>query len=179
MALAFITVMVLNLFAADLKQGENKGMEMTMDKFHQEQAVTLFNQSWELLLKEGRNRQDEDILVNMVHASLYHWRQIGKPINILRGEWMICHVYTLLKHKEEALYHADNVLRLMDEQKPEDWDLAYCYEAMARTQAMLGNKEQFSKYNALAEEAGKKIVEDGDKKQFDGDMKDEYWFGLK
>jgi hypothetical protein len=150
-----------------------------MKQFHQEQAVSLFNMSWDLLFKANRNRSDEDILINMVHASLYHWRQIGEAINILRGEWMICHVYTILKLKEAALYHAENVLRLMDEQKPVDWDLAYCYEAMARVQALLGNKDEFNKYYDLALDATAKVVDESSKSQLEADLNDEFWFGMK
>jgi len=179
-----IMILVLMLFVFGLLPltAQNKNdieKELIMQNFHQEQAVNLFNGSWDLLLKENRNRADEDVLLNMVHASLHHWRQIGQPVNILRGEWMICHVYTLLKHKEEALYHAENVLRLMDEQKPGDWDLAYCYEAMARVQALHGNKAEFSRYHALATEAGQKISQEEDRKQFEADLNDEYWFDMK
>ncbi|MFO8145591.1 MAG: hypothetical protein R6T89_07690, partial [Candidatus Syntrophosphaera sp.] len=117
-------------------------------------------------------------LIEEVYASLWHWRQIGQPINILRGKWMICHVYTLLEHKEEALYHANEVMRLKDEINPTDWDLAYCYEAMARVMALHQNKDEFQRYYDLALEAGKKIAGEGDRKQFDADMTDEYWFGM-
>ncbi len=150
-----------------------------MQDMHRQLGIQLFNGSWDLLLKENRTREDEDTLLNMVHASLYHWRQVGQPINVLRGEWMICHVYTLLRHKEEALYHAENVLRLMEEQKPTGWDLAYCYEAMARTQALLGNKKLFTKYYALARDAGSQITTPEDRQQFESDMQDEYWFGMR
>lgn len=150
-----------------------------MKQFHQDQAITLFNQSWDLLLKEGRTRADEDMLLNMVHASLHHWRQIGEPINVLRGEWMICHVYTLLGHKEASLYHAQNVLRLMEEQSPVDWDLAYCYEAMARTQALLGNRDEFQKYYDLAVKAGKDIADPESRQQLETDLNDGFWFGMR
>lgn len=149
-----------------------------MKEIHQQLAAHLFNQSWDILLKEDRSRKEEDVLVNMVHASLYHWRQIGQPINILRGEWMIAHVYTILGHKEEALYHAENVMTLKDEIKPQDWDLAYCYEAMARVMALWGDKPAFDKYYEQALAAGKEIKDEGVQKQFDSDMNDENWFGM-
>lgn len=150
-----------------------------MQQVHQELAVGLFNNSWDLLLKEDRTREDEDILLNTVHASLFHWRQIGEAINILRGEWMIAHVYTVLGHKESALYHAENVLRIKAEIQPLDWDLAYCYEAMARVMALWGDKHAFQKYHALAIEAGELIQDPGAKQQFDSDMNDAFWFGMK
>jgi len=150
-----------------------------MKEVSQQLAVQLFNESWDILLKEERTRKDEDLLVNMVHASLYHWRQIGQPINILGGEWLIAHVYTILGHKEEALYHAENVMTLKDEINPQDWDLAYCYEAMARVMALWGDKKAFAIYYQQALTAGKQIQDEGARKQFDSDMTDEYWFGIR
>ncbi len=152
--------------------------EESMQQVHEKLAMDLFNQSWDLLLKPDRDAHDEAVLVNTVHASLWHWRQVGQPINILRGEWMICHVYTLLGHKDEALYHAHNVLALAEELKPVDWDLAYCYEAMARVMALRGDQPEFERYYGLALDAGKEIKEEGDRKQFEADMSDAYWFGM-
>lgn len=68
--------------------------ELSMKDIHQQLAADLFNQSWDLLMKQDRSPEEENTLINQAHASLWHWRQIGKPINILRGEWMICHVYS-------------------------------------------------------------------------------------
>jgi len=66
----------------------------------------------------------------------------------------------------------------MEEIKPEDWDLAYCY-AMVGVQALLVNKELYNKYYTLAEEAGKKIAGAEDKQQFKADLNDSNWFGMK
>jgi len=170
----FLVLMTPNLIV----DADHLIKENVMNQIHQELAVNLFNQSWDLLLKEGRDRKDEDILVNMVHASLYHWRQIGEPINILRGEWMIAHVYTLLGHKEEALYHAENVMTLKEELNPLDWDLAYCYEAMARVMALWGDHAAFKTCYEQALEAGKAIADSGSKQQFESDMQDANWFGM-
>lgn len=136
-----------------------------MKEVHQQLGAELFNQSWELLLKTDRSPEDEALPVNTVHASLWHWRQLGPPLNFLRGEWMICHVY--------------NILRLKDGIQPTDWDLAYCYEVLARVMALHGNRGEIERYHALALEAGKDIREVGDRKQFEADLNDEYWFGMK
>lgn len=174
---------MLLVFICHAQNGQtNKGGEMTKEEMlqtHHQMGVDYFNQSWSLLEKPDRNKADEDLLINMVHASLFHWRHLNQPINVLRGEWMIAHVYTLLKHKESALYHAHNTLHWAEVAKAEDWDLAYAYEAMARAQALLGNREEFSKYLEMALEAGKNIKEEGDRKQFEADFNDNNWFGMK
>ncbi|MDD4223281.1 MAG: hypothetical protein PHD87_01700 [Candidatus Cloacimonetes bacterium] len=158
---------------------QTNSKEANMKEIHQTLAVDLFNQSWDLLLKPDRSLDETDTLINQVHASLWHWRQIGQPINILRGEWMVCHVYTLLEHPEAALYHANNVLRLKDEIQPTDWDLAYCYEAMARVMALKQDREGFQHWYALAVAAGKQIAAAGDRGQFEADLNDDFWFGMQ
>jgi hypothetical protein len=179
--LIMLLTMALTLVFA---QNEKTGKEKTMTKeemldLHKQMGIAYFNKSWDLLTKPDRTKADEDVLINTVNASLYHWRQVGDPIAVLRGEWLIAHVYTLIKHKEEALYHAQNTLDLAIELKATDWDMAYAYEAMARAYAVNGNKELFNTYYEKAFAAGKNIKEDDDIKQFDTDMNDQNWFGMK
>ena len=150
-----------------------------MKQFHEAMAPALFNASWDLLEKENRTRDDENKLINMVHASLFHWRQIGSAVNLLRGEWMISHVYALLNHPEAALYHAENGLKIALENDIKDFDLAYAYEALARAYACAANKDEFKKYYDLAEKSGKEIAAEGDRNQFNSDMNDKHWFGMK
>ena len=178
--LLVIAIFVAITASTVLFAGQNAiNKEDHMKEMHQKLGIELFNKSWELLLKPDRTPDDVAVLVNTVHASLWHWRQLEQPINVLRGEWMVCHVYTLLEHKEEALYHANNVMRLKEKINPTGWDPAYCYEAMARVMALHGNKNEFQRYYALALEAGEKIAEDGDRQQLDADLNDEYWFGMR
>jgi len=105
------------LFTPQLFANE-KEKTMTQDEmkqFHEALAPALFNASWDLLEKADRTIDDENKLINIVHASLFHWRQVGKRFHIMRGEWMIAHVYTILGQKEPALYHAQNCLRIARE----------------------------------------------------------------
>ncbi|HOH60631.1 MAG TPA: hypothetical protein PLI73_06940 [Candidatus Cloacimonadota bacterium] len=149
-----------------------------MNQIHNYFASNLFNQSWDLLLKEGRTSNDEEVLLDTAHSSLYHWRQIGEPINILRGVWMLAHVYTMLGHREEAMLQAQTCLRLAEEQQVKDWDLAYAYSAMARAAALNEDKALFEQWFAKAKTAGSEIREEGDKNQFMSDLNDGHWFGM-
>ena len=105
-------------------------------------------QTWHLLGKEGRNEKDDARMINFAHASLYHWRKSHKykPINEQRGQWMLSHVYAVLGKSEEALYYAEETSRLTIEQDLKDFDLAYSYEALARANAVSGNKNESVKY---------------------------------
>ena len=138
-------------------------------------------QTWNLLGKEDRNEKDDARMINFAHASLYHWRKSHKykPINEQRGQWMLSHVYAVLGKSEEALSYADETSRLTIEQDLKDFDLAYSYEALARANAVLDNKNECVKYLEKAEETGSLISNEDDKKYFISDLESPPWFGCK
>lgn len=83
-------------------------------------------------------------MLHASHASLYHWLQVGTGSHHQRGEWMIAHVLTVLGNGNEAVRHANRCLELTEAHSDlmEDFDLAYAYEAMARSTALAGNIEE-------------------------------------
>lgn len=69
-------------------------------------------------------------------------------------------------------------MRLKEEIRPADWDLAYCYEAMARVMALKQDQAEFERWYALDLEAGRQIASEGARRQFESDLNDGNWFGL-
>ena len=150
-------------------------------KMHHYMGIEMNIQTWNLLGKEERNEKDDARMINFAHASLYHWRKSHKyrPINEQRGQWMLSHVYAVLGKSEEALYYAEETSRLTIEQDLKDFDLAYSYEALARANAVLANKNECVKYLEKAEETGSLISNEDDKKYFISDLESPPWFGCK
>lgn len=142
-------------------------------------AIELNNLVWNLLGKKERTHEDNEKMIHAAHASCYHWGEIGEPINLQRGEWMISHIYAILNRPEAALYHARECMELTEKHKFVDFDLAYAYEAMARAFAAAGEKSEYEKYIKLTKEAGEKIKNEEDKKIFDSDFASEPWYGMK
>lgn len=162
------------------KEKSNMKDEKTMEQeYHKRFAVQLNNLVWSLLKKADRTDEENQTMINASHASLYHWSVIGEPVNFQRGEWLVSHVYAIMKRPEPALYHAARCVKLTEQHKLVDFDLAYAYEAQARAYAIAGDKGNCQKYTILAEEAGKKIKEEEDRKQFLSDLAAEPWNGLK
>ncbi|MGQ0842168.1 hypothetical protein [Actinokineospora sp.] len=99
-------------------------------------AATLFNEVWRLLEQENRTPADDDRMVHMAHASRYHWDNVGTPVNLVRGEWQCSRVYATLGRAEPALWHARRAHELCEQHAIGDFDLAFCYEALARAHAV-------------------------------------------
>ena len=142
---------------------------------HKKFAVELFNLTWSLLDKKGRNREEDDKMVHAAHASRFHWGEIGTDVEIERGEWQISRVYSVLNRPPSALYHAKRCLEICTENNIGDFDIAFAYEAVARANAASGNKPEFEKYIQLAKEAGQKIKQKADKDVFFSDLESGPW----
>ena len=126
-------------------------------------AASLFNRTWTLLEKEDRSRDEDDAMIHMAHASAYHWRQIGTPQNVARGEWQCSRVYAVLRRAEPCLHHAQRVLDICQENDLRDFDLAFAYEALARGHAVAGDAEQARAYTEQALAAAEDIAEADDR----------------
>ena len=126
-------------------------------------GAALFNATWTLLEKESRSRDEDDAMLHMAHASAHHWRQVGKPQNLARGEWQCSRVYAVLRRAEPCLHHAQRVLDICQENSLGDFDLAFAYEALARGHAIAGDTEQVRAYTEQALVAAEDIKDDDDR----------------
>jgi len=138
---------------------------------HKKFAVELFNLTWNLLDKKGRNREEDDKMVHAAHASRFHWGEIGTPLEFERGEWQVSRVYSVLGRSEPALYHATRCLEICKENNIGDFDIAFAYEAIARANAVVGNKADCENYLKLARKAGEEIRKKEDKHYFFSELR--------
>ena len=114
------------------------------DELHRRLGAELFNRVWDLLALEERTPEQDDDMIHTVHASRYHWSQLGEGPRSARGEWLCSWVYSELGRAEPALYHAHRCeaicRRYADDL--EDFDLPAMHEALARAHLVAGNREE-------------------------------------
>ena len=140
-------------------------VEITAE-IHKKLGVSLFNKVWNLIDLKDRSEEEIESMVNAAHASLYHWRQVGEPLNFARSEWQVSRVYSLCSRSEPALHHASNCLKICEQHGIGDFDLAFAYEALARAYAIEGNNSKVEEFSKLALAAAENIKEKDDKKYF-------------
>jgi tetratricopeptide (TPR) repeat protein len=135
-------------------------------------GAQLFNETWRLLEKEGRSRDDDDRMIHTAHASRYHWGRAASATaaHLARGEWQISRVYAVLGRPEPALHHARRVLDLCRENGIGEWDLAFAYEAMARAYAVAGDGDAARAATDQALAAAEDISEDEDRELLLADL---------
>jgi len=154
---------------------------LTLDQAHEKFAKSLNGKTWDLLGKENRTREEDELMVLAASASLYHWLQIGTAVHAQRGEWLLAHVYTILEKPEPAMEHAQLCREITEKHQAEmqDFDLLYANEAMARVLALRGEKQEARRYKERASEAAETIADPEDKTIVMGDLKTGPWFEVE
>jgi hypothetical protein len=119
-------------------------------------AVDCFNGTWSLLDKSDRTADEDARMLHMAHTSVFHWGNVGTPVNAVRGEWQCSRVYAVLGRAEPALYHAQRALDICTRNDIGGFDLAFCCEALARAHSVAGDLDQAAdwvrKARALADD---------------------------
>jgi DNA-binding transcriptional MerR regulator len=135
-------------------------------------AAGLFNRTWELLETAGRTPAQDDEMIHAAHASRYHWGEIGRAVNLARGEWQCARVYSTLGRGEPAMWHATRCLAILeaDPADIEDWDLAAAYEGLARASFVAGDTVAREQWTARAREALEDIADPEDRTLIEGDL---------
>ena len=110
---------------------------MPQDEFelHKRIARECFNETWNYLEKEARSEEDDRIMLNLTHASRYHWSLIGNAENLAVGDWQISRVYSALKQPMLALQFAKSSLELCERSNLSSL-IVSAYEGIARAYAV-------------------------------------------
>ncbi|MHA2026604.1 MAG: hypothetical protein ACXACG_00055 [Candidatus Thorarchaeota archaeon] len=144
--------------------------KMTLDEFHNKLARKTNGGVWGVLDNESASMEELGLALEMAYTSMYHWRQIGKPINIARGEYMVSRVFAEMKIGDAALVHAERTLKFTeDAEEKADFDMGFAYEVLAKAHSVNGDKDNCKKYKDMAQ----KVIDtlgDEDKKIAQGEL---------
>ena len=138
---------------------------------HKYFSALCFNRAWELIGKQSRSDKENEHMIQLCHASVYHWSQRDDCTdkNLSIGYWQLSRVYALLGMAENARRYGQLSLDCTPEE--DSFLRGYAFEALARAEMVAENnakkKEFLSKAHKYAD-----AVEDEDEKQYlIGDLK--------
>jgi len=134
------------------------------ESVHRYFSARCFNMAWELIETPGRPPADDEQMIHLAHASLWHWTQRAdcSDKNLSIGYWQLSRIYALLGEAENAQKYARLCLNKTPANEP--FCLGYAYEALARAESIAGNSEKTKEYLAEAQRNAERIT-DGDDRQ--------------
>ena len=146
--------------------------EFDVQKAHQWFAVSCFNGTWSYIDKESRTPQEEEEMLQTTMASAYHWsqREDCKPQNLSIGYWQISRVHALCGHGGEAVRYGQLCLDVSQGEGIDPFALGYAYEALARGEAVVGNRPKADEWLAKANAVAESITDEETKKMLLDDL---------
>jgi hypothetical protein len=123
---------------------QDPGFDAT--KAHQYFSADCFNKAWELIEKPDRTPAEDEQMIRLSQASLWHWTQRNDCTseNLSIGYWQASRIHAILNRADDARRYG----RLCLENTPIESPFlrAYAYEALARAENTAGNSAMVEQY---------------------------------
>ena len=142
-----------------------------LTKKHKKFAADCFNSAWDYLGKSSLTEEEERTMLNIAHASAFHWSKIGSAKNFGIGDWQISRCYTKINDGLSALKFAQSSYHHIIDNKIEDLYVS-AYEGLARAYAVLRDYDKAKEFVLKAEKELEKVTEEEDRAVFEQQLKD-------
>ena len=139
---------------------------------HKHFSVQCFNGAWALLDKEERNADEDGLLRETAHASLYHWlkRADCEASNVSIGLWQVSRVHAVLGEGKLALHYAAECVRVSELQKLSPFYRGYGYEAEARAALLIGDGGRAADALRVAQECAQEVENEEERGLLEADL---------
>jgi hypothetical protein len=127
-------------------------MDIDVAAAHAHFAVACFHEAWALMERTDRTPEDDLELIDLVHASLHHWRRRPDvaPRHLAVGTWQVARAYALVGRPAEAARWGAASLRYAVDHDLPPFYVGYAHEAMARAAALVGDRAALDRHLAAA-----------------------------
>lgn len=135
-------------------------------------AAFCFNTAWDLIDKAGRSPEDDEQMLRLAQASLWHWTQRPDctPTNLSIGYWQVSRVYALLHRPADALRYADLCLKATPDDEPHL--MGYAHEAAARAAFISGDRPIAREHLSRAKGFASKVSDADDRQGLERDLQE-------
>jgi hypothetical protein len=149
-----------------------KEADFDIEAAHRYFAAACFNQAWDLIEKKERTPEEDEQMIRLNQASIYHWtqRQDFGLSNLSIGYWQAARIYTLVGRLNAARHYAELCLAVSQGENIPTFCLGYAYEALARVEAAVGEREKYVEYRFKGNEIAGRIEDEEDRKQLLADL---------
>lgn len=110
---------------------------------HEHFSVACFNEAWALLDRTHRSSYDDQRMIELCLASLWHWTQRAdcSDTHMAIGYWQASRIYATVGLPDEARRYATLSLAASTRPNVPAFYAGYAYEAMARAAHVTGHRE--------------------------------------
>lgn len=149
-----------------------KKTDFDIQAAHKYFSAECFNRAWDYIDKPIRKKNEEEDLLQLSLASLWHWKQRKDctPTNLSVGYWQVSRVFALLRQAENARRYAEQCLEASQDESVGEFYRGYAYEALARSAMVAENENEMEKYLIHAHQIAAALTDTKEKKQLLHDL---------
>jgi hypothetical protein len=139
---------------------------------HENFSASCFNAVWELLDKADRTERESQRMIELAHASIWHWtqREDCTDTNLSIGYWQASRVYATLGMADEARRYGALCLAASEAEGVPPFYLGYAHEALARAAGVAGDREEAAAQLAEARRIAETVPDEEAKKMLLADL---------
>jgi hypothetical protein len=139
---------------------------------HRYFSAHCFNLAWDLIDKPSRTPEEDEAMIQLGMASLFHWSQRPDCTDENRsiGYWQLSRIFTLAGRLHNAQRYGQLSLDYAQKEGVLPFALGYAYEALARAASALGDKSQMQRYLAQAHQVANRLTDLEAKEQLLADL---------
>lgn len=149
----------------------NSNPTLDTDAAHRYFSAFCFNQAWTLIDKSDRTPAENEQMIQLAQASLWHWtqREDCTERNLSISYWQLSRIYVLVGEAENARKYAVQCRQVT----PTDdlFCLGYAYEASARAELLSNDAKTAESYLNKANEIASQIDKAEDRQLLLDDLK--------
>lgn len=144
--------------------------EFDMMKAHKYFSAQCFNQAWGLIEKTDRTPEENEEMIQLSQASIWHWTQRDDCTdqNMSIGYWQASRIFAIIGDVVSARKYGEICLSYSKNEPP--FYLGYAYEALARAEMVGGDEKKMNEYLSLAKEQLDKVTDPDGKKYLQADL---------
>ncbi|MBN2170642.1 MAG: hypothetical protein JW819_04880 [Candidatus Krumholzibacteriota bacterium] len=139
---------------------------------HKNFSASCFNAVWELLDKADRTEREGQRMIELAHASIWHWtqREDCTDTNMSIGYWQASRVYATLGMADEARRYGTLCLAASAAEGVPPFYLGYAHEALSRAAGVAGDREEAAAQLAEARRIAETVPDEEAKKMLLADL---------
>ena len=128
----------------------SKTADFDLAAAHKYFAASCFNNAWDLIEKKERTDKDNQMMVVLSYASIFHWsnRPDCDEQKLSIGYWQASRVQALIHNPHEAVRLGEICLSYSHGLPP--FFRAYAHEALARAYELMGEQSQMERHLSAA-----------------------------
>lgn len=138
---------------------------------HRYFSAGCFNETWVLIDKPDRSPEDNEQMIRLAQASLWHWTQRPdcNDTNLSVGYWLASRVHALVGEPDNARKYA----RLCQDKAPDEpFYQGYACEAMARAEIVAGNNADGREHLEKAWHFAERVADPEEKQMLVDDLRE-------